>query len=98
MFKHVEPYPGDPIFSLNEDFQNDPRAHKINLGIGIYFDEEGRIPVLESVRRAEARLLAAGGTKAYLPIEGAANMRGAVQALLFGAGHPAATGFAYGRV
>ncbi|WP_309625190.1 amino acid aminotransferase [Methylibium sp.] len=88
MFKHVEPYPGDPIFSLNEDFQNDPRAHKINLGIGIYFDEEGRIPVLESVRRAEARLLAAGGTKAYLPIEGAANMRGAVQALLFGAGHP----------
>ena len=54
MFEHVEPFAGDPILSLNEDFQKDPRPHKINLSIGIYFDDAGRIPVLDSVRRAEA--------------------------------------------
>jgi len=89
MFQHVEPYPGDPILGLNEAFQRDPRPGKINLSIGIYFDEAGRIPVLESVRRAEARLAAAVGPKPYLPIEGAENVRAAVQALLLGAGHEA---------
>lgn len=91
MFEHIEPYPGDPILSLNEAFQKDPRAHKINLSIGIYFDDAGRIPVLDSVRKAEARVLAASGPKAYLPMEGAASFRSAVQALLFGAGHEAVT-------
>ena len=95
MFQHVEPYPGDPILSLNEAFQRDSRPGKINLSIGIYFDEAGRIPVLESVRRAEAKLAAAVGPKPYLPIEGAENVRTAVQALLFGAGHEAV---ASGRV
>jgi aromatic-amino-acid transaminase len=89
MFSHVEPFAGDPILSLNEDFQQDPRPHKINLSIGIYFDDAGRIPVLESVKRAEAKVIAAGGPKPYLPIEGAANFRAAVQALLFGAEHEA---------
>ena len=88
MFQHVEPYPGDPILSLNEDFQRDPRPHKVNLSIGIYFDEAGRVPLLGCVREAEARLLAAGGPKPYLPIEGDAGFRREVQALLFGAGHP----------
>ena len=92
MFQHVDAYPGDPILSLNEDFQKDPRAGKVNLSLGIYFDDAGRIPVLGSVQRAEAELLARGGTKSYLPIEGAANLRTAVQALLFGAGHEAVTG------
>jgi aromatic-amino-acid transaminase len=91
MFQHVEPFAGDPILSLNEDFQKDPRAHKINLSIGIYFDDAGRIPVLESVRRAEAKVVAAGGAKPYLPIEGAANFRRAVQELLFGPAHEAVT-------
>ncbi|MGA0612093.1 aromatic amino acid transaminase [Caldimonas sp. KR1-144] len=85
MFEHVEPYPGDPILSLNEDFGRDPRADKVNLSIGIYFDDAGRIPVLDSVRRAEARLAEAGGAKPYLPIEGAANFRTEVGKLLFGA-------------
>jgi aromatic-amino-acid transaminase len=91
MFQHVEPFAGDPILSLNEDFQKDPRPHKINLSIGIYFDDAGRVPVLESVRRAEAKVVAAGGPKPYLPIEGAANFRSAVQELLFGATHEAVT-------
>lgn len=89
MFKHIPPFAGDPILSLNDDFQKDPRPNKINLSIGIYFDDAGRIPVLESVRRAEAAVVAQGGPKPYLPIEGAANFRGAVQQLLFGAGHEA---------
>jgi aromatic-amino-acid transaminase len=94
-FAHLEPYAGDPILSLNEAFQRDPRPHKINLSIGIYFDDEGRVPVLGSVRAAEAQMLAAAATKSYLPIEGDATMRRAVQALLFGSDHPV---LAEGRV
>src|SRR6478735_6022342 len=89
MFEHVEPFGGDPILSLNEDFQKDPRPGKINLSIGIYFDDAGRIPVLRSVRRAEQQVVARDAAKPYLPIEGAANFRSAVQALLFGADHEA---------
>ena len=54
MFEHIPPFAGDPILSLNEAFQHDPRPHKVNLSIGIYFDDAGRIPVLDCVRRAEA--------------------------------------------
>ena len=95
MFQHLEPYAGDPILGLNEQFQTDPRPHKVNLSIGIYFDDAGRIPVLESVHRAEAQLLAENAAKSYLPIEGSAACRAAVQKLLFGAGHEAV---ASGRV
>ena len=91
MFKHLEPYAGDPILSLNEAFHADPRAHKVNLSIGIYFDDAGRIPVLGCVQAAEAQMLAATGPKPYLPIEGSAAMRAAVQGLLFGADHEAVT-------
>ena len=90
-FLHLEPYAGDPILSLNEAFQADPRADKINLSIGIYFDDAGRIPVLECVRLAEAQMLQANAAKPYLPIEGSAAMRIAVQHLLFGPGHEAVT-------
>jgi aromatic-amino-acid transaminase len=91
MFEHLEPYAGDPILGLNDAFQKDPRSDKVNLSIGIYFDDAGRIPVLECVRRAEAQMLAEGGTKSYLPIEGSGPMRAAVQNLLFGGGHEAVT-------
>ena len=91
MFAHVEPFGGDPILSLNEDFQKDARPGKINLSIGIYFDEAGRIPVLESVRRAEARVVARDAPRPYLPIEGAANFREQVQRLLFAPDHEALT-------
>jgi aromatic-amino-acid transaminase len=95
MFQHIEPFAGDPILSLNEQFQKDPRPHKINLSIGIYFDDAGRIPVLDCVRQAEARMLEADGPKPYLPIEGDADFRRAVQQLLFGADSPV---LAAGRV
>jgi aromatic-amino-acid transaminase len=88
MFQHVDAYAGDPILSLNEAFQKDTRPGKINLSIGIYFDDEGRIPMLDSVRRAELAVVAEAGARPYLPMEGAANFRSAVQALLFGADNP----------
>jgi len=90
-FLHLEPYAGDPILSLNEAFQKDSRTDKINLSIGIYFDDAGRIPVLDCVHQAEAQMLADNLPKPYLPIEGSAAMRQAVQHLLFGADHEAVT-------
>lgn len=89
MFHHVEPYAGDPILSLNETFGNDPRPNKINLSIGIYFDDDGKIPMLPSVRAAELKVVADAGARPYLPMEGAASFRTAVQQLLFGADHAA---------
>ena len=68
MFGHLDAYAGDPILSLNEAFQKDPRADKVNLSIGIYFDDAGRIPVLDCVRQAEAALLAESTPKSYLPL------------------------------
>jgi len=88
-FSHLEPYPGDPILGLNDEFQKDPRVDKVNLSIGIYFDDAGRIPVLDCVKNAEAQMLAESGPKPYLPIEGSAAARKAVQQLLFGEGHEA---------
>ena len=91
MFKHVDAYAGDPILTLNEDFQKDPRQGKINLSIGIYFDEEGRLPVMDAVRQAETALLGHIGPKPYLPMSGAPDYRQAIQHLLFGAQHEAVT-------
>lgn len=84
MFEHIEAFPGDPILSLNEDFQQDPRTSKVNLSIGIYFDDEGRLPVMQAVAEAEAALLHDMGPRPYLPMAGIAAYRQAVQALVFG--------------
>ncbi|MBI3144874.1 MAG: aspartate/tyrosine/aromatic aminotransferase [Pseudogulbenkiania sp.] len=89
MFEHVDAYAGDPILTLVETFNNDPRPTKVNLGIGLYYDEEGRIPLLPSVQKAEAARVKSAGPRSYLPMEGAANYRQSVQELLFGAGHEA---------
>lgn len=95
MYRHIEYYPGDPILSLVETFKNDPRPEKVNLSIGIYFDDEGRMPVLESVSRAETARAAAPAPSPYLPMEGLDVYRSAVQHLLFGKGNPA---LAQGRI
>ena len=91
MFEHIQPYAGDPIFALVDAFNADARPHKVNLSIGIYFDEQGRLPVLPSVQAAEARILAEGGAKPYLPMEGYVACRAQVAALLLGADHAAIT-------
>ena len=95
MFEHITPYAGDPIFALVDAFNQDSRPHKVNLSIGIYFDEQGRLPVLPSVQEAERRILAEGGAKPYLPMEGLAACRTQVAQLLLGPQHPA---LAEGRV
>lgn len=95
MFEHIQPYAGDPIFALVDAFNADTRPSKVNLSIGIYFDEQGRLPALPSVQAAEARILAEGGAKPYLPMEGDAACRAQVARLLLGDGHPA---IAAGRV
>ncbi|SAK44428.1 amino acid aminotransferase [Caballeronia ptereochthonis] len=88
MFEHIDAYPGDPILSLNENFQKDPRTNKVNLSIGIYFDDEGRLPVMQAVREAELSILKDLGPKPYLPMAGFAHYRDAVQALVFGNDSP----------
>ena len=84
MFEHIDAYPGDPILTLMETFQQDPRPTKVNLGIGLYYDEQGRLPLLGSVQQAESRLAATPAARPYLPMEGAADYRAVVQKLLFG--------------
>lgn len=91
MFQHIEAFAGDPILSLNEAFLADPRPQKVNLSIGIYSDEHARLPALDVVHQTELRMAAENSAKPYLPMEGAANFRHAVQSLLFGAQHEVVT-------
>jgi aspartate/tyrosine/aromatic aminotransferase len=87
MFERLEMAPPDPILGLTEAFKKDPNPAKINLGVGVYKDEQGNTPVLQSVKRAEERLLAREQSKNYLAIDGAPEYAAAVQELLFGPGH-----------
>jgi len=84
MFEHVDAYAGDPILSLVETFKKDPRETKVNLGIGIYYDDQGRLPLLPSVVKAETALAQHLEPRPYLPMEGLAAYRTACQNLLFG--------------
>ncbi|SMY15245.1 amino acid aminotransferase [Photobacterium aquimaris] len=85
MFEKITAAPADPILGLTDDFKADPRTHKINLGVGIYKNEAGNTPVLATVKKAEAILLAQETTKSYLGIPGTPEYGLAVQQLLFGA-------------
>ncbi|WP_307697523.1 amino acid aminotransferase [Variovorax paradoxus] len=87
-FAQVQPFAGDPILSLNEDFGRDARADKVNLGIGVYLDEQGVLPMMAAVREAEVRVFERGGPKPYLPMSGAAEYRRLAQELAFGADAP----------
>ncbi|MDH4565861.1 aspartate/tyrosine/aromatic aminotransferase [Pseudomonas sp. BN414] len=85
LFSAVEMAPRDPILGLNEAFNADTRADKINLGVGVYYNEQGRIPLLRAVAEAEKARIEAHAPRGYLPIEGIASYDQAVQKLLFGA-------------
>jgi aromatic-amino-acid transaminase len=78
----------DPILGLTEAFVADPRSNKVNLGVGVYYDDNGKIPLLEAVRRAEALRLEKAPARGYLPIDGLALYNQSVQSLLFGANSP----------
>ncbi|MFP9229353.1 amino acid aminotransferase [Pectobacterium cacticida] len=90
MFQNVDTYAGDPILSLMETFKQDPRAGKINLSIGLYYNEQAIVPQLRSVSAAESHLRQpTQSVSSYLPMEGLQPYRTAIQQLLFGANHPA---------
>jgi len=88
LFSAVELAPRDPILGLNEAFNADPRTTKVNLGVGVYFNEEGKIPLLRAVREAEKARVELAAPRGYLPIEGIAAYDSAVQKLLLGNDSP----------
>ena len=80
----VEMAPRDPILGVTEAFNADSNPNKVNLGVGIYYDDNGRVPLLECVRQAERQLLETAMPRSYLPIDGLPEYDRAVQALVFG--------------
>ena len=85
MFQHIEPFAGDPILSLNEQFAADPRQDKVNLSIGVYLNEEQRIPLMGAVAAAEAQLAQSFHPHPYLPMSGSPAYREHARRLVFGA-------------
>ena len=83
-FAQTQPAPDDPILGLNALFLADPRPEKVNLGIGIYYDENGHIPLLPSVKAVEAHIVDQGQPHSYLPIDGLASFNQATLNLVFG--------------
>lgn len=81
----IEMAPRDPILGISEAFHADPNPHKVNLGVGVYYDDNGKVPLLECVRRAEHAVTERGAPHVYLPIDGIAAYDRGVQRLLFGA-------------
>ena len=88
LFAAVELAPRDPILGLNEQFNADARSNKVNLGVGVYFDDAGKLPLLACVQAAEQQLNDAHQPRGYLPIDGIAAYDKAVQRLVFGADAP----------
>ena len=80
--------PRDPILGVTEVFVADANPRKVNLGVGVYYDENGKVPLLECVRRVEQQQVQAGAPRPYLPIDGLKSYDHAVQELVFGAGAP----------
>lgn len=87
----VELAPRDPIIGVTEAFNADPNPRKINLGVGVYCDEDGKVPLLECVKRAEREIMDKGAPHPYVPIDGIPAYDRAVQTLLFGAHSPIVT-------
>ncbi len=85
LFSAVEMAPRDPILGLNEQFAADQSPIKVNLGVGVYFDDNGKLPLLECVQKAEQAMMAKPTARGYLPIDGIAAYDSAVKNLVFGA-------------
>ena len=85
LFSAVEMAPRDPILGLNEQFAADANPKKVNLGVGVYFDENGKLPLLKCVQQAEKALMDKAAPRGYLPIDGIAAYDAGVKALVFGA-------------
>ncbi len=85
LFTAVEMAPRDPILGLNEQFNADANPHKVNLGVGVYYDDNGKLPLLQCVQEAERQMMEAPKARGYLPIDGIAAYDAAVKNLVFGA-------------
>jgi len=93
LFSAVEMAPRDPILGLNEQFNADTNPQKVNLGVGVYFDENGKLPLLKCVQAAETTMMGTPTARGYLPIDGIAAYDAAVKGLVFGAdSEPVANG------
>jgi aromatic-amino-acid transaminase len=85
LFSAIDMAPRDPILGITEAFNADQNPAKINLGVGVYYDDNGKVPLLSCVQKAEALLIEQPAPRTYLPIEGLAAYDQAVQQLVFGA-------------
>jgi aromatic-amino-acid transaminase len=85
LFGAIDMAPRDPILGITEAFNADTNPGKINLGVGVYYDDNGKVPLLDCVQKAEAKLMEQQSPRTYLPIEGLAAYDKAVQELVFGA-------------
>ena len=85
LFTAVEMAPRDPILGLNEQFAADTNPNKVNLGVGVYFDDNGKLPLLQCVQAAEKTMMEKPAARGYLPIDGIAAYDAAVKSLVFGA-------------
>ena len=95
VFASVERLPEDPILGLTETYRVDTRPQKVNLGVGVYSDDQGHLPVMAAVRRVEEALLRSAATHHYLPIDGLPQYVSTTQKLVFGEDSPLLAG---GRV
>jgi aromatic-amino-acid transaminase len=85
LFNAVEMAPRDPILGLTEQYVADTNPKKVNLGVGVYYDDNGKLPLLECVQKAEEKMMAAHAARGYLPIDGIAAYDAAIKTLVFGA-------------
>jgi len=85
LFTAVEMAPRDPILGLNEQFNADTNPNKVNLGVGVYYDDNGKLPLLQCVQAAEKQMMESPKARGYLPIDGIAAYDAAVKGLVFGA-------------
>ncbi len=85
LFSSVEMAPRDPILGLNEQFNADTNPNKVNLGVGVYFDDNGKLPLLQCVQAAEKTMMDKPTARGYLPIDGIVAYDNAVKSLVFGA-------------
>ena len=85
LLANVEMAPKDPILGVTETFNADTNPNKVNLGVGVYLDDSGKVPVLQAVRAAEQKLAETAMPRNYLPIDGLAAYNKAVQVVVFGA-------------
>jgi len=81
----VELAPKDPILGVTESFHADTNPKKVNLGVGVYYDDNGKLPLLQCVQKAEEKMMGAHAARGYLPIDGIAAYDAAIKSLVFGA-------------